>query len=268
MTTKNIGVGTSNYGSRISPSSSIKLLKRSFDSGVNYIDTAPIYGFGNAEIIINKFINKYKIKRESLIITTKFGLVPNKKIILFRKYVLPFFRKIIFKIIDKKPNETKSVVFQSNILKIPEIEKQIKRSLSNLNTEYIDNLVIHNNVLQYLKNIKIVNYLISLKNKGVIKNIGISSSLISNELVELVNKNDFIDILQIPLSNYEINEQINRKIKYVFFSPFSDKKNDTFKIIDIIDKSNIEYTILVNFRTVSRLKINIDKLTKYDRKIL
>mgnify|MGYP006167429561 FL=1 len=68
MTTKNIGVGTSNYGSRISPSNSIKLLKRSFDSGVNYIDTAPIYGFGNAEIIINKFIKKYKIKRESLII--------------------------------------------------------------------------------------------------------------------------------------------------------------------------------------------------------
>ena len=262
MTIKNIGVGTSNYGSRISPSNSIKLLKRSFDSGVNYIDTAPIYGFGNAEIIINKFIKKYKIKRESLIITTKFGLIPSEKIILFRKYVLPFFRRIIFNIMDKKSTETKSVVFQSNILKITEIEKQIKRSLSNLDTDYIDNLVIHNNVLEYLKNNEIVNYLITLKNKGVIKNIGISSSLITNEIIDLVNKNYFIDILQIPLSNYELNKQINRKIKYVFFSPFSNKKIDSDKIIDIISKLNIEFTILVNFRTVSRLKINIDKIIK------
>lgn len=262
MTIKNIGVGTSNYGSRISPSNSIKLLKKSFDYGVNYIDTAPIYGFGNAEIIINKFIKKYKIKRENLIITTKFGLIPSGKIILFRKYILPFLRRIIFKVMDNKPTQTKSVVFQSNILKINEIKKQIKSSLSNLDTDYIDNLVIHNNVLEYLKNNEIVNYLANLKNKGVVKNIGISSSLISNELIDLVNKNDFINILQIPLSNYAVNKQINRKIKYVFFSPFSNKTIDSYKIIDIVSKLDIEYTILVNFRTVSRLKLNIDKITK------
>lgn len=261
MTTRNLGVGTSNYGSRISPYNSIKLLKKSFDSGVNYIDTAPIYGFGNAEVIISKFIKKYRISRQSLIITTKFGLVPSAKIILVRKYVLPFFRRLLFFIMDKKSTKTETVVFKRNILAIHEIEKQIKKSLSSLDTDYIDNLLIHNNVMDYVNNNEIVDYLTSLKTKGVVKNIGISTTLITNDILDLVNKNDFIDILQIPLSNYEINKQINREIKYVFFSPFSNKNINSYKIIDTISKLNFEYTILVNFRTVSRLKMNIDKIT-------
>jgi aryl-alcohol dehydrogenase-like predicted oxidoreductase len=261
----NIGVGTSNYGSRISPITSIKLLKRSFDCGVNYIDTAPIYGFGYAEIIIGKFIKKYGIKRQNLIITTKFGLIPSKKIILFRKYVLPLFRSLIFKVSDKKTNETKPATFHSSILNISEIESQIKLSLSNLNTDYIDNLIIHNNALEYLKNRAIVVFLINLKNKGIIKNIGVSADLVTNDIIDLVNKNDFIDILQIPLSNYRVNEQINRKIKYVFFSPFSNKKNNSYYIIS---KLNIDCTILVNFRTLNRINQNIEKLKNHDRKNL
>ena len=262
MTTRNLGVGTSNYGSRISPANSIELLKKSFDSGVNYIDTAPIYGFGNAEIIISKFIKKHKISRQSLIISTKFGLVPGKKIIFFRKYVLPIFRRLIFIIMDRKSTKTESVVFNGDLLSISEIDKQIKRSLSNLHTDYIDNLLIHNNVMDYVKNNEIVNYLGSLKIKGVVKNIGITATLITNEMIDYINENEFIDILQIPLSNYEINKQINREIKYVFFSPFSAKNIDSYKIIDIISKLNIEYTLLVNFRTVSRLKMNIKRITR------
>ena len=49
----------------------IEAVSAAFDQGINFIDTAPIYGHGQAEIIVGKAI---KNKRDEIILATKCGL--------------------------------------------------------------------------------------------------------------------------------------------------------------------------------------------------
>ncbi|UCF35546.1 MAG: aldo/keto reductase [Acidobacteriota bacterium] len=50
---------------------SIRAIQASIDSGINFIDTAPIYGFGRSEEIVGKAIRG---RRDEVIIATKCGL--------------------------------------------------------------------------------------------------------------------------------------------------------------------------------------------------
>ena len=53
---------------------SIAAIQAAIDSGINLIDTAPIYGFGHSEVIVGKAI---KGRRDKVIIASKCGLVWN-----------------------------------------------------------------------------------------------------------------------------------------------------------------------------------------------
>jgi aryl-alcohol dehydrogenase-like predicted oxidoreductase len=48
-----------------------EMVKRSYDSGVNFFDTADAYSFGESEIILGKAIKKLGIERSKLVIATK-----------------------------------------------------------------------------------------------------------------------------------------------------------------------------------------------------
>jgi len=52
---------------------SIKTIHLALDSGVNIIDTAPVYGFGVSEEIVGKALQQYG-KRDNIVISTKVGL--------------------------------------------------------------------------------------------------------------------------------------------------------------------------------------------------
>ncbi len=51
---------------------SISTIRRALDLGVNWIDTAPVYGLGHAELVVGRAING---RRDKVIIATKCGLV-------------------------------------------------------------------------------------------------------------------------------------------------------------------------------------------------
>lgn len=55
---------------------SIKAIQRALKLGINFFDTADIYGFGHSETILSKALGKY---RKKVIIATKFGLKWNKR---------------------------------------------------------------------------------------------------------------------------------------------------------------------------------------------
>ena len=69
-----IGLGTNNFGNaqRISdPAESAKVINQCLDSGINFIDTADMYGGGQSEIHIGEAL---KTRRDEAIIATKFNL--------------------------------------------------------------------------------------------------------------------------------------------------------------------------------------------------
>jgi aryl-alcohol dehydrogenase-like predicted oxidoreductase len=47
-------------------------VKEAFKNGINFFDTAEIYGNGNAETIMGKAFKELDCRREDLVVTTKF----------------------------------------------------------------------------------------------------------------------------------------------------------------------------------------------------
>jgi len=72
-----VGLGTWAIGGWLwggtDESDSIKTIHEALDSGINLIDTAPVYGFGKSEEIVGKAVQEYG-KRDQIFIATKAGL--------------------------------------------------------------------------------------------------------------------------------------------------------------------------------------------------
>lgn len=90
---------------------SIATIRKALDTGLNFIDTAPVYGFGQAEEIVGKALEEYA-DRSKVVIATKAGLEWS----------------------DGK-------VFRNSSAK--RINKEIDDSLKRLRTDYIDLYQIH-----------------------------------------------------------------------------------------------------------------------------
>jgi hypothetical protein len=69
-----LGFGTSGVmGAALTTSGRLKLLDTAWDAGIRHFDTAPLYGFGEAESLLGPFLRR---RRDTITITTKFGLLP------------------------------------------------------------------------------------------------------------------------------------------------------------------------------------------------
>ena len=89
---------------------SIKAIHKALDLGVNWIDTAPVYGLGRSEEVVGRAI---KGIREEVVVATKCGFVWNEQ------------REI------------------SATLKAESVEREVEDSLRRLGTDYIDLYQIH-----------------------------------------------------------------------------------------------------------------------------
>ncbi len=114
-----VGIGTAPIGS--SPNwrvywgpqdekTAIRAIQTALDLGINWIDTAPFYGWGKAEEIVGKAV---KDRREEVYIFTKCGTVP-----------------------DGKGGSTEDLSPES-------IKREVEASLDRLQTDYIDLLQFH-----------------------------------------------------------------------------------------------------------------------------
>jgi len=121
----------------------VETIEFSLDQGINTIDTAPIYGQGQAEKIIGSIVKK---RREQVIIATKCGLDLQKH-----------------GVVDLSPSF---------------IKKDLEQSLTRLQTDYIDLYQCHwpdpNTPLE-----KTMEALLKLKEQGKIRYLGLSN--FSNE---------------------------------------------------------------------------------------
>ncbi len=105
-------IGGEPFFNNIPEEESIRVVKSSYDMGINFFDTAPVYGFGHAERTMGKAIKGF---RDKIVISTKCGLRwRNEKI------------GSIYKDASKKS-----------------ILEEIDFSLKRLDTDYIDLYLVH-----------------------------------------------------------------------------------------------------------------------------
>jgi len=91
---------------------SIRTIRTALDKGVNFIDTAPVYGFGRSEEIVGKALKGY-VPRDQVVVATKAGLEWNDKGKVFR-------------------NSSRARIL-----------KEVEDSLRRLQTDYIDLYQVH-----------------------------------------------------------------------------------------------------------------------------
>lgn len=82
------GLGCNNFGMSLDASATQKVVDASLDAGINFFDTADIYGEGNSEVYLGRALGS---RRKDAVISTKFGVPtgagPNQKG-ASRRYVL------------------------------------------------------------------------------------------------------------------------------------------------------------------------------------
>lgn len=118
---------------------SIKSLKKSFDLGINFYDTADFYGFGHSEELIGKVFGN----RDDVIIASKVGHRVEAE-----KILLDYTKKHILKSCDE--------------------------SLKRLRRDKIDFYQLHSAKIEHLKSGECIEAMEELKNEGKIRYWGIS----------------------------------------------------------------------------------------------
>lgn len=191
---------------------SIATIQHALDLGINFVDTAPGYNFGNSEKIVGKAI---KNKRDEYVIITKFGLVWEGE--------GSFFNKV------GDTNLYKNLSKES-------IRKEIESSLQRLGTDYIDIYMSHwQSVEPYFTPIsETLEVLNELKREGKIRAIGAAN--INTEQVEEYLKYGQLDIVQ---AKYSI---LDRQVEEDLL-PLCKKNNITFQAYSPLEMGILTGTI-------------------------
>src|SRR5438045_7336366 len=65
------GLGCMNFGWRIDANETVKVVDAALDAGINFFDTADLYGKGQSEEFLGRALGR---RRDDVLIATKFGL--------------------------------------------------------------------------------------------------------------------------------------------------------------------------------------------------
>jgi methylglyoxal reductase len=148
-------IGGSSWWDKNDDNISVKTIQNAIDKGINFIDTAPVYGYGHSERIVGRAI---KGKRSNIILSTKVG----EEFTGENEGRFHYFH-------DKKNVYT--------CLTKESIIRQLEQSLKNLKTDYIDIYSPH----FYFDDISvgsiesIMEALLELKKQGKIRYVALSN---------------------------------------------------------------------------------------------
>lgn len=231
---------------KVSETEMIKAIHKALDRGVNFFDTAPIYGLGHSEEVLGKALGA---ERENIIIATKVGLVWKKN-------------KTFKKFTDCSPAN---------------IKREIDMTLKRLKTDYIDIYQIH----WPDPNTPIEDTLFAmdeLKESGKIRCIGCCN--FSLELLKESLKYGKIDVIQVPynLIDRKVEKDLlpfcrKNDIGVLAYSPIARgfltgkyDKNTKFEFDDHRSRSKDEYfqgeKLLNNMKVLERVRFVAKRLNK------
>ena len=147
------GIGGGTAWGECDDATSIETIHMAIDNGINYIDTAPVYGLGHSEEVLSKAL---KGKRDKVILQTKCTLNWREE-----SDHLEYTRngKSVYRDLSAKA-----------------IKQDLEDCLQRLKTDYLDILVTHRQSRGSTPVSETMGAMLELKKEGKIKGIGISNA--------------------------------------------------------------------------------------------
>ncbi len=226
-------IGGEPFFANVSDEDSVKVVKASYDTGINFFDTAPVYGFGHAEKIIGKALRDV---RDKIVISTKCGL-------------------------RWKEEQIKSIHKDASKRSILE---EIDVSLKRLDTDYVDLYLVHWPDTDTKTPIgETIEALETIKDQGKIKYYGLSN--FSTDQIKEAAKYGTISGLQsqysmlcLDLEKSELPYCKENNIGFQAYSPLH-RGVLTDKTIDSLKKS---HQFAVNWMLNKTNKVQLEKMKK------
>ncbi len=189
------GIGGKPFWSTEGEESSIRSIEKAIDLGINFYDTAPVYGFGYSEELLGKALQS---KRKDVIIATKCGLV-------WEKEELKAIRK-------RATSES--------------ILKEIDLSLKRLCTDYIDLYQVHWPDEEGTPIEETMNTLLQVQKEGKIRYIGVSNYSVdqmkeSLKYGQIVSLQPMYSMLERDVEQDRLPFCIENEIGVICYSPLA-----------------------------------------------
>lgn len=175
MTTR-LGFGGSSVMGALNRRESLAILEAAVDAGITHFDTAPSYGYGQAESVLGDLLLRHPGK---LTVTTKYGIPPAKNpgaISLARNMVRPLLKSIpglkkrlagvASAVVRREPDPTFTVA---------EAQASLIRSLAALKTSRIDVWLLHEASAASLQDDALLRFMEEQVKQGTIGTFGIGS---------------------------------------------------------------------------------------------
>ncbi len=188
------GIGGEPFWNTEGEESSIRSIEKAIDLGINFYDTAPVYGFGYSEELLGRALQS---KRKDVIIATKCGLV-------WEKEELKAIRK-------RATSES--------------ILEEIDMSLKRLCTDYIDLYQVHwpdeSTPIE-----ETMNTLLQVQKEGKIRYIGVSNYSVdqmkeSLKYGQIVSLQPMYSMLERDVENDRLPFCIENEIGIICYSPLA-----------------------------------------------
>jgi aryl-alcohol dehydrogenase-like predicted oxidoreductase len=167
------GIGIKSQADMLSRHESIHLLHEAVEKGINFFDTARMYG--DSEEIMGQ---AFRAKRDQVVISTKCCKLRDKS------GVLPSSKEI---------KQT--------------IEKSLEESLAALQTNYVDVYMLHQVDSGILENEEIAQTFLQLKKRGLIRATGVSTYSVE-ETTKTINSGNW-DVVQLPYNLMDQSHEVN-----------------------------------------------------------
>jgi D-threo-aldose 1-dehydrogenase len=171
--TSRVGFGTGSLLRTGSPRGRQRLLAAALDSGITHFDTAPVYGFGESERTLGRFLVG---RRQQVTVTTKFGLQASPmaaRLAVLQRIgrsairMLPALRRVAVR--------NASVLYESPRFVSSAINASLESSLRALRTDYVDFFLAHQASDAALPGSDVIDLLERLRRQGKIRAYGVAT---------------------------------------------------------------------------------------------
>ena len=154
-------------------------LHAALDSGVTHFDTARLYGGGQSERILGKFLRG---RRDRVTVATKIGLLPraglagNRVLVNLIKRTLRPFPSLLKKLGQSRGGGGGAAVGPpTGQFDVPTVRASFEASLAALGTDHVDLLLLHEATLDDAASEPLLQFLEDERRRGTVRALGIGS---------------------------------------------------------------------------------------------